>query len=114
MKLPESLGKALTDLTNRPLHLLFWRHIVAGRIHAALIEAANRRASKRIEQLDRIHLVSEHLHPDRMIVGRRREDIDHIPPCPKSAPMKITLVTVVVQVDELTENVTPPDLLSHL
>jgi hypothetical protein len=47
-----------------------------------------------------IHLLSEELDPDGSILFMSREDLDDIPPNPKGPPMKIDIISFILNLHQ--------------
>jgi hypothetical protein len=54
-------------------------------------------AGERVEQRQRLDLVVEQLHPQRLVVGLRRVDVDHVAAHPIGAAGELDLVAAVLQ-----------------
>ena len=57
--------------------------------------------AQRIDLADRLHLVTEKFDPERPVTVVGRKDLDHIAAHPERAAMKIHVVTLVLNLDQL-------------
>ena len=62
---------------------------------------------QRIKLCDPIDLISEKLHPDRILKGRYRNDLQHIALHPESTTPKIHIISHVLNIDQLPDHIIP-------
>ncbi len=55
--------------------------------------------------MDRLHLITEQLDADGGAVFIGGEDVDDVTSRPKGAPVKVEIVSLVLNVDEFSEDV---------
>ena len=77
--------------------------IVAGRINGDFIQPTQHLAPERVDLGNRINRIAKELDPYRPALLIGRKDLDHIAPDPKRATMKIKVVTLVLNIDQLAE-----------
>ncbi|MNV04079.1 hypothetical protein D3C71_943640 [compost metagenome] len=80
-----------------------WRHVVALRVEGEARQFANDFAGERIERRQAFHFIVEQLDADRLEVGFRRVDIDHIATHAEGRTGKIHVVAGVLQVSQASQ-----------
>ena len=77
-KIPDPLVALGPDPLDGGFHLLLRRHIVACGIDGDVIQHAGRVARDDVYFADAVDLIAEKFHPDRLVVGIDREDLDAV------------------------------------
>ena len=83
---------------------------MAGRINGDFIQPAQHLAPERIDLGNGIDGIAKEFNPNRPALLIGRKDLDHIAPDPKRAAMKIKVVTLVLNIDQLAEQRVPVHL----
>ena len=73
-------------------------------------QAAQRPAGQRIDLVDGVHLVAEEFDAQALVLRRRRKNLDDVPPHAKRPAVKIQVVALVLDLDELLQDRLAPDL----
>ena len=83
---------------------------MAGRINGDFIQPTQHFAPERVDLGNGLNRIAEEFNPDRPALLIGRKDLDHIAPDPKRAAMKIKVVTLVLNIDQLAEQRVPVHL----
>ncbi len=109
----EGLLQLLLDVGDRALHPLRTGHVVRGREDVHGVVLADDLAGERVQRVQRLDLVAEHLDPDGQLLVDR-EDLDGVAPDPEGAAAEGQVVAGVLDVDEAAQQHVPVDLLADL
>ena len=99
----QSLDQLLLDPIHRRQDGLPRGHVVALGVDGHARHLAAHLAGQRIEQADGVDLVVEQLHPDRLILGVGREDIDDVATHPIGTALEVHVIAGVLQFRQTTQ-----------
>ena len=107
------VGDPLLELGLDPgegaLHPVGRNHVVAAGVDRRLGDPAHHLAPQRVDLGEGFDPVAEQLDADRVRLGGRGEDIDHVPAHAERAPVKVDVVALVLDVDQARQNLLPAD-----
>ena len=106
----EPLGQLFLNGLGGALHPTGGGDVVAGRINGDFVQPAHHLAPERVDLGNCIDRIAEEFDSDRPALLIGRKDLDHIAPHPKRAAMKIKVVALVLNIDQLTEQRVPVHL----
>ena len=97
------------DAGDRALHPLRPSGVVRGREDEQLVHLAHDVTGQRVQVVQLLHLVAEHLHPDREFLVRR-DDLEGVTAHPERAAVEGHVVAGVLDVDQPPQQLVPLDL----
>jgi hypothetical protein len=109
----EPVAQLFANAADRATHLSLRRDVVGPWINRVAVECTLHPAPERVHLFDRLDVVAEELDPDRRVVLVGREDLDDVAPDAKCPAMKIDVVALVLNVDELPQQRVAAELLPH-
>ncbi len=77
-----------------------------------LRQPRNRLAPQRVNLADRIHHIAKKLQPNRRLLVISRKYLDRVAPHPKRPAMKVEVVPLILQLDELAQQHIAPQLFT--
>ena len=100
------------------LHFLFYiiaggpdlflrHHIMGGRKYGNMIQLCMHPAGQRLHLCDPVDLIAEKFHPDKIVSPLGRTHLHHIPMDAKAPSLHIHLVTGILNVHQLPQNLIP-------
>ena len=109
LELPQTLGELFSDRTDRVIHRIRARDVVGAGKHRYCVEFFDDVAGERMQGIQRLDLVAEHLDADRQFFVLR-DDLDRVTAHPEVATGEIHVVAVVLHRDEFADECVPIDL----
>ncbi|MNM65456.1 hypothetical protein D3C81_769030 [compost metagenome] len=108
----QPVAQFVLDRLDRAQHGLARRHVVARRVDREARDLLFHAAGQRIEELQRLHFVVEHLQPHRHLGVFRREDVDGVAAHAERAALEIGLVAGVLHGNQARDHVALADLVA--
>ena len=105
-----SLFQFLLNLFRSRQNLLHRHHVMRSRKNRDKIQGLFNFPCKNVNLRDPVHLIPEKLYPVRIIRGIGRENLHHISPYPEGTPVKIHLISLILDINQLPENLIPVTL----
>src|SRR4030042_5246585 len=94
----------LPEYSNGCLYSVWKSDIMASRIDGDFIQRLDEFSPYGIDLGNGIDLISEELNPDGSILFMNREDLDDIPPNSKCPPMKIDIISLILNLHQFSED----------
>ncbi len=103
----QSLRQFDMDILDCALHPLLGGDVVASRIDGDFVQPLGHLSPQGVYPRNSLYLIAEKLDADGLVFLIRGEDLHDIPPYPKCPPMKIDVVSLILNFHELIEDFLP-------
>src|SRR5699024_9449661 len=113
LEITELLGQLRLDVSDGLLHPLRPGSIVRGRKYSDLVDLLDNVPRQRMQVVQPVDLVAEHLHPDRQLLISR-DDLNGVATHPEGSTVESDVVTGVLHIDQRTQEDVPVDLTANL
>ena len=95
---------------HRLLNLLLRHHIVGRRENGCKVQARLNLPGQNIHLHDPVDLITEKFHPDGVLKGGHRQNLQHVSPHPEGSPLKIQFISYILNVNQSAHDLIPVDL----
>ena len=105
LKITDTFFQLLFNIHTCPVNLLLRNYIMRSRKNTDMLQRCLNLPRQHVNLRNSIDLISKKLHPNRALRTARRKNLQHIPAHPKRPPVKIHLISRILNINQVTDHI---------